>query len=323
MKWLKRNLIPFLCSLFLIFLLSQMDFISTTLTELIEPKKATSLSDISPYKNNTNFYFVQNTNDFTPLSKGDIKNIIYTIVNSGWDNFTFYCPSEYTTCVADMKEISQDQELLTHINNFVHPFLSFSNIRTSLSESGEVTLQIERLYTSSQITSIEQKVDSYIKNNITDDMTLYDKIKQFHDAIINQTKYDIERNNHGESNYHSYLAYGPLFEGYATCNGYTDVMAIYLSKLGVVNYKIATTPTEENHLTEGHVWNAVLINDEWLHLDLTWDDPVSKDGTDYLQHKYFLIDDDELTKADEGEVEVLEHQYDKSIYLEFSTKKEL
>lgn len=289
-----------------------MDIISSRLTDIIEPKKATPNENISEYKKNTEFLFVKNTENFSPLSKGDLKNIIYTIVNSGWDSFTFYCPSEYKNCIHDMKDISQDQDLLTHINNFVHPYLSFSNIRTSLSESGEITISIERLYKEEQIQMIEEKINAYLNENPFQE-NMYDTIKDFHDYIINHTKYDVTRNDEGNSNYQSYIAYGPLIEGYATCNGYTDVMAIFLSKLGIINYKIATT----NHETEGHVWNAVYFNNQWLHLDLTWDDPVSLDGTDYLQHKYFLITNEELKKADEGEVEVLEHLYEKKIYLEF------
>lgn len=293
-----------------------MNGISSLLSKYIESKQVRAIDIISPYKKNHDFLYVQNTDSFSPLSKGDLKNIFYTIVNSGWQNFTFYCPNEYKDCISDMKDLSQDQDLITHINNFVHPYLSFSNIRTSLSETGEITIQVEYLYNQEQINEINSKIDEYINQNITEDMELYDKIKLFHDDIINQTKYDITRNENGESKYHSYIAYGPLFEGFATCNGYTDVMAIYLSKLGVLNYKIATTPTHDNKI-QGHVWNAVYVNQEWLHLDLTWDDPVSNDGKDYLQHKYFLIDNEELEKADKGEVTVLEHLYDSSIYLEF------
>ena len=109
-----------------------------------------------------------------------------------------------------------------------------------------------------------------------------------------------------------------MFEGYATCNGYADLMAIFLSKLGYENYKIATTKEEISYESNGHVWNAVKIKDKWLHLDLTWDDPVSTDGKDYLYHKYFLVNNEELKKADSGSVNVEEHNFNKSIYLEFN-----
>lgn len=322
MKLLKKFILPFGCCVFLLFLLVKISSISNVLAILIETKDVTPIEEVSPYKKNEEFLFVQNAKSFVPLSKGDLKNIFYTIVNSGWTNFTFYCPNEYKECLSDMKALSQDQDLLTHINNYVHPYLSFSNIKTSLSESGEITIQVERLYEKEQINIINQKIESFMKENITDDLEIYDKIMLFHDAIINQTKYDVRRNESGESNYHSYIAYGPLIEGFATCNGYTDVMAIYLSQLEIPNYKIATTPTNDQNKTEGHVWNAVKVNDEWLHLDLTWDDPVSNDGKDYLQHKYFLVNNEKLKKADEGEVEVLEHRFDSSIYLEFLLTKE-
>ncbi len=319
MKWFKENILTIVCCVFLFCLLGQMNTISTVITTFVEPKDVKPPLVSTPYKKEDNFLFVQNAISFSPLSRQDLKNIFFTIVNSGWDSFTFYCPSEYTDCIADMKDISQDQTLLTHINNFVHPFYSFSNIRTSLSESGEVSVQVEYLYNEEQIKIINEKVDQYIKQNITDDMELYDKIKAFHDYVIDHTKYDVTRNENGESDYLSYLAYGPLMEGYATCNGYTDVMAIFLTKFHVLNYKIATTPDTLSS-SEGHVWNALYLDNEWVHLDLTWDDPVSNDGKDYLQHKYFLVNNEELEKADEGEVEVLEHQFDPSIYLEFQEK---
>ena len=268
------------------------------------------------YVKKENFLFIQNTEDFLRFSKGDLKNIYYTIVNNGWKEFTFYCPSEYVHCLEDVKEISNDQDLLTHLNNYVHPFNGFSNVKTVISESGDITVSISYFYSDEQIKAINKKIDEIYKNIITNDMDTYTKILTIHDYIINNTKYDVERNNQGESNYHSYIAYGPLIEGYATCNGYTDAMALFLEKMNIPNFKVAMTP-EENSNTEGHVWNAVYLDNQWVHLDLTWDDPVSSDGTDYLQHKYFLITTTQLEEADNsGEVIVTEHQFKKNIYPE-------
>lgn len=320
-KWFQKMIFPLLCCGFLIYLVSQASFFSTELTNIIENNPTYNELEKNEYYRNIDFIFLQNTDHFAPLSKGDLKNIFFTIVNSGWDNFTFYCPTEYTTCLDDMKEFSQNQNLLTHINNYVHPYNSFSNIKTSLSESGEITIHIEYLYSEEQIQKIEQKMDEIIGNEINFKDSFYDQIKTIHDYIINHTKYDVTRNENGESEYLSYLAYGPLFEGYATCNGYTDTMAIFLNRLGLPNYKIATTPEDLENANEGHVWNAVKLDGEWLHLDLTWDDPVSKDGKDYLQHKYFLVDNEELIEADKGTVEVIEHHFKKNIYLEYKYEK--
>ncbi len=290
--------------------------ISSHLVHIITPSSKVITQSVSNYAKQDSFIFVQNINSFVPYSKGDLKNIFYTIVNSGWNHFTFYCPMEYYQCVTDMKAFSQDQDLLTHINNFVHPYHSFSNIQTTLSESGEITISINYLYSKEQIEAIETEVDRVLKQEIQNGTSTYDKIKIMHDYIINHTKYDVSRNENGSSHYLSYLAYGPLFQGYATCNGYTDLMAIILSKFNIPNYKIATTPDTMKE-EEGHVWNALYLDGEWLHLDLTWDDPVSRDGKDYLQHKYFLINNEELHEADQGEVTVNEHLFKPNIYIEF------
>lgn len=321
MKWIKQMVFPLLCCVFLIYLVSKASFLSTQLTTIIENNPIYVDQERNDYYKKDSFIFVQNTDSFVPLSKGDLKNIFFTVVNSGWNNFTFYCPSEYTSCLTDMKEFSQDQNMLTHINNFVHPYNSFSNIKTTLSESGEITIQVEYLYTDEQVTQIEQKMTEIIMQEIDTTDSLYDQIKTMHDYLINTTKYDVTRNENGDSTYLSYLAYGPLFEGFATCNGYTDAMAIFLARLQLPNYKIATTPEDLQEQNEGHVWNAVYLDKEWLHLDLTWDDPVSKDGKDYLQHKYFLVNNEELEEADDGTVEVLEHRFKKNVYLEFKEQK--
>jgi transglutaminase/protease-like cytokinesis protein 3 len=311
----KTFFITLICSLLILIIVISLNKITNFLVNLLEENPKIVLDNKNIYALNQSFDFVQTTTDFTPLSKQDLKNIIYTTVDSGWNNFTFYCPNEYTKCVEDITNITNDQEILTHLNNFVSPYNSFSNIKTSISDSGEITLNIDYLYTEEKINTINKKIEEIIKDNITDDMDDYEKIKVIHDYLVNNSKYDVERNNEQTSQYDSYTAYGPLIEGYATCNGYTDAMALFLNKLGYKNFKIATTPDDDN-LT-GHIWNAVYLNDKWLHLDVTWDDPVSEDGKDYLLHKYFLITDEELQKADEGKVVVTEHNYLKNIYSEF------
>lgn len=262
------------------------------------------------------FEYVAKVNDFTPYSKKDIQNIFYTLVSTGREYFTFYCPSEYENCVTDVTDFSQNQELLTHINNYIHPFYSFSEIKTTVYESGSVQMQVYFLYSESMITRINQYLDAFIEEHKLLEKTDRDKIRYVHDYIINNAKYDVERNETKDSPYQSYLAIGALFEGYATCNGYTDAMSMFLYRFGIKNYKIATDMMNQE-LEIGHVWNAVYLDNKWLHLDLTWDDPVTNTGEDVLQHKYFLITDEELVKLDNQDIKILEHIYPKHIYLEF------
>lgn len=321
----------FLFSLFCILLIGAtiylLDPITEKIVEKIEDEKPLVIASSNAYTKDKSYQYVSLTNDYIPYSYQDLLNIYYSAINNGWDQFTFYCPNEYTNCLNDVELISGDELILTHLNNYIHPFNSFTNIRTSMKESGEITIYANYLYTKEEIEKIETKVNSILSSVITPDITEdYDKIKAIHDYIVNNTKYDVERNEGKSDKYNSYTAYGPLFEGLATCNGYTDLMAIFLTKMGYDNYKIATTPNEISYSSTGHIWNAVKIYDskeknyKWLHIDLTWDDPVASDGKDYLFHKYFLVTTEEMHEADKGETTIEEHNFNKLFYLEFNEK---
>ncbi len=315
---MKKIIIPLICYLLILVILLNVNKITNFLVKTVSSNPVLTIDNGNEYTKDYDFSYVQNSETYVPYSYNDLVNIFYSIINQGWKDFTFYCPKEYTDCVSDASKITKDETLLTHINNFVHPYNSFNSIKTSITESGEITVTVIYLYTDDEIIKLNEYVDDLIKKQYKKDSNLYDNLKRIHDYIINNTKYDVERNDKGESKYRSYNAYGPAFEGYATCNGYADLMAIILSKLGIQNYKIATTKEEISYESNGHVWNALLYEDKWVHLDLTWDDPVSSNGEDFLHHKYFLVDNEALKKADEGSVNVEEHNFNKAIYQEFN-----
>lgn len=315
MKYIFKNLIAIICAITVILVAFNIDKISNFIVNKLYMTENVHIPESNEYKKNDDFLYVQNSSNYIPLSYDDVLNIYYSITNNGFKDFTFYCPKEYQNCINDVTKISNDPEILTYINNFVNPFNSFSNLETSISESGEINVKVNYLYTDEEIKKINNVVDKIYKENINDSMSDYEKIKTIHDYIINHTKYDIERNEKGTSKYASNKANGALLEGYATCSGYTDAMALFLEKMHIKNYKIASELLQTDR--DGHIWNAVFIDGKWLHLDLTWDDPVSSNNTDYLQHKYFLIDNKTLKEIDNGEITVKDHIFNKRIYREF------
>ena len=258
------------------------------------------------YTKQYDFEFVKKSIDYVPYSVGDIRNIYYSMINNGWNEFTFYCPSEYEECVKDVQTISSNDTLLTNINNYANPYNAFNSIETTYDDSGEINIKLEQLYSITEINYLNDIIDKIIKENTNSSMNDEQKIRAIHDYIINQTDYDKVRNDTGTSNYKSNTAYGALVEKKAICSGYADAMALILDRLNIKNFKIAS---------KAHVWNAVYINNQWLHLDLTWDDPVSERGP-ILDHKYFLITTEQLKKEDGDEIET--HDYDKTVYLEFN-----
>lgn len=248
------------------------------------------------------YQFVQLTDGFKPTNKQEIINIYYTVLNSGMDEFTFYCSEEYKECIKDVDYISNNQVILSNINNFVPVYNTFENIETEFDSLGKITIYINHNYKENEIAELQAAVTGIIKTTVQNDMTIENKIKALHDYVINNTKYDVNRSDNKVTTYRSDTAYGALIEHYAICGGYADSMKLFLDYLEIPNYKISS---------ENHIWNLVYINDTWYHLDLTWDDPVTSDGKDVLEYDYFLISTEEL-KA----LETDQHIFDTSIYQE-------
>ena len=254
------------------------------------------------YYKNRNYKYVQNTDDFIVKNKKHLLNIFYTVVNSGVEEFTFYCDDSYATCIEDVNALMNNKETLSHVNNFVHPYNSFDNVSISYDEYGEIKLVINKVYSQNDIALIDAKVDKIIKNRIKSNMTNKQKIEVIHNYIINHGKYatDSIRKKNSEKPYSK--ANSILIDGYGLCGAYADAMAIFLEKMGIDNYKIAS---------ESHIWNLVKVNNKWLHLDLTWDDPIMSDGSNKLEKLFLLIDNKELKKLN-----VEKHNYNKNIYIE-------
>ena len=297
---MKKTLSYILGLLVIAYLLLNINTLSNYLADFLENEKSIAISSPNQYYKNNDYEFVQMSNKYVPYSYQGLLNIIYSTLNNGWDTFTFYCPDEYTECLNDISKISKDSTLLSNINNYVHPYNNYSKIGIVSSTTGEITINVTKLYSESDIEKINKGVDEILTNEITNNMSLEDKILKVHDYIINNTRYDIDKNNEN-----SFNALGPLFDGKAVCSGYSDLMAIFLSKLNVNNYKVASNT---------HIWNAIYINNEWLHIDLTWDDPVTKNSdVDTLSHQFFMVNTQKLLEFD-----TKDHKFDTIIYQELN-----
>lgn len=253
------------------------------------------------YRKKENYDYVKINENTTLKNRDDVKNMIYTYLDAGWDEYTVKCDADYLDCTNDIKEIVQNNTYLTDLSNFVHPFNTFDKINTTFAASGKVKLKKEPRYSDSQIDTLNKKVDEIYKENYDSSKNVLENIKIFHDYIVNHTKYD-QSNTTGLSNVGSSSAYGVLIDGIGICSGYSDAMQLFLEKMNVKNYRISSST---------HEWNLVYVEGAWRHLDLTWDDPIMSDGSDALKEDYFLIDTNTLLSKDDGE-----HGFDSSIYIE-------
>ncbi len=271
----------------------------------VKEQVVSTLNYDDPYYKDVDYMFVQITDDFEPKNYQHLLNIYYTVINSGVNEFTFYCHSEYVDCLTDVEVLASNQTLLSHVNNYVHTYNGFKHVSTQYDTLGKVDITINHTYTDSDINVIESEATKIFNEIVDPTLSNEENIKELHNYIINHTKYDTDRSDHQIINYRSDTAYGPLFEGYAICSGYTDLMAIYLDKLDIPNFKVAS---------ENHIWNALYINNQWVNLDLTWDDPVTLDGSDVLGHDFFLITTEEMKQLEDDQ-----HRFPVDIYQELKS----
>lgn len=290
--------ILFLCGLIGLAYIYKDNITEYILKEYVNEKLIVVYENNRYAKNDTENY--QTTTNFYPKNKEDITNIFFTALNGGWNNITFFCTKDYENCFNDIESLTNNSITFTKINNYVHPFNSYKRIIVNYNNLGKVTISIERLYDNNDIKIINEKIDEIINEYITNDMNEREKIKIIHDYIINNTKYDEEsaskiKNNIKDIDFISHKATGVFLNNKAICGGYSDTMAVFLNRLNIENYKLSS---------DTHVWNYVLINNKWLHLDLTWDDPVTNTKEDIIIYKFFLISDSELKDLD-----TIEHNY--------------
>ena len=123
--------------------------ITSTVNELTSRKPIIP----SENKNTRSFTFttVTQTDNFEPTNLEDIKRIYYTVLNNGWDEFTFFCPSSYETCIDDVLSVANKSNYLEMVNYYVSPYNNYSFYNTTISTNGEVHITIDRVYTSSEI----------------------------------------------------------------------------------------------------------------------------------------------------------------------------
>jgi len=260
--------------------------------------------------NNTNYLKENNTKDLysnkfklfeedVVNNKEELINLYYTVINKGYENYTYYC--NYENCFDDINSLSEDNERIAYINQLVNIYNNYNTIETIYSSDNKVDLTINKKYSSDDIKKINDKIDEIINEyKINEYPSITDKIKIFHDYLADTNTYDHDMAEKKESKYKSDSAIGTLFEGKSICSGYTDTMAIFLDKIGLENIKVSTID---------HVWNAVKIDDNWYHLDLTWDDPVTTNNDNIILYDYFLKTSSELADLDNKQ-----HNFNKEIY---------
>jgi hypothetical protein len=128
----------------------------------------------------------------------------------------------------------------------------------------------------------------FIKTYIRPGMSAIEKEIIIHDYIVNNTDYFIYS---GTTTNDIYSEYGVFYNNEAVCQGYAEAAKLLLNLAGIYSINVVGTGSGQSH-----AWNIVKLYGDCYHMDVTWDDPITTDGTDILRYDYFNITQQEVLK---------------------------
>ena len=112
------------------------------------------------------------------------------------------------------------------------------------------------------------------------------KALKLHDYLIRTCDYDeVARAEHDTSPL-ARTAYSALVRHLAVCEGYTMAYRYLLTEAGITSEEVLSDAMN-------HCWNYVRLGENWYHVDVTWDDPVSRGGkpAKAVSREHFLLSD--------------------------------
>ena len=109
----------------------------------------------------------------------------------------------------------------------------------------------------STATTVAKKVQDVVAAVVRPGMSDYQKALALHNWLMFNANYD--------QTYSHYSPDGVLLDGTGVCQSYATAYQLLLNAVGI-----------ENDLEYGddHVWNMIVLDGEWYHVDVTWDDPI-------------------------------------------------
>lgn len=130
----------------------------------------------------------------------------------------------------------------------------------------------------------------------TKEMTNRQKAKAVHDWLCINVAYDNDNYLKGTLPSHSYSVEGTLLYNKAVCDGYAKTFKLFMDIMGIDCERIIGKATNSVGHTGGHAWNKVFIDNQWLYVDVTWDDPIPDKPGIVARYDYFLISESQMNR---------------------------
>ena len=121
-------------------------------------------------------------------------------------------------------------------------------------------------------------------SGIDDDMSDVEKVLYIHDSIISCCDY-----YEGTDTAKGRSIYDVLVKGSSVCVGYSLTFQYFMDELDIPCICITN---------KDHIWNMVNINNNWYHVDTTWDD-MNSESPNFVMHEMVMLSEYGLDTRDE------------------------
>ena len=148
-----------------------------------------------------------------------------------------------------------------------------------------------------------ERAKNILRDYVGDYMTDFEKVNAIYDFLATYVTYDdalllIEEDT---SDYQSFTAYSALVEGIAVCDGISSAFKLLCTMEGIECIEVIGSAANG-----GHAWNKVKIGNVWYGVDATWSRTTLTGVGEYVNHRYFMINEIGLKTIGNGHYEQAE-----------------
>ena len=174
--------------------------------------------------------------------------------------------------------------------------------------TGEVSFSFRQIpgYTEEQLREMLKELREQaaaVTAQIPENSSDYDKALFVHDYLVEHTSYDLPAQG-SDSMHLSHTAYAALVQHKAVCSGYASAFSFLMHELNVPclyfdGQSRKTAPDGGAAASGSHTWNCVQLDGQYYWVDVTWDDPVTPEGTERggpVRHEYCFAADEPFLK---------------------------
>ncbi len=182
-----------------------------------------------------------------------------------------------------------DHAELFWVKGYSYVERTLSGVTTALVFKPDYSLRKDQVDTYKK--KIKKKAAEFL-SGAKKSMSDYEKSKYIYETLVKRVRYDI-----GASHNQSIVS---VFVGGATvCRGYAGAAQYLLRELGIQSVVLSGRANNGVKI-ESHAWNAVKLDGDWYHFDVTWGDPEfqsKKIKKNYVEYGYLNITDKEIKKT--------------------------